>query len=87
MTLKDMDTLWAYAFATGSIPFFFAENPYFRRAIQILGGETKYELLHRTALRDKVLDEAEKCRDMVKKLVKVGQAEKSHSHLVLPLIC
>jgi hypothetical protein len=70
MTIKDVDTLFCHAFATGSVPFYFIENPYFRRAIELLGAG-QYNLLHHTTLRDKVLVEAQRCSDLVKRLVQV----------------
>lgn len=73
MTLKDLPTLLAYAFATSSIPMYFVENIYLRRYNELISDNTDYEMPHRWALTSKVKAEAKKAEEAVKTLVSVSR--------------
>ena len=60
-----------YSLATGSIPFVFVENPYFRQFVEVISGG-KYKLLHRTAIRDRMISESARCDKLVRQSIAVS---------------
>lgn len=84
MSMKDANTLLAWAFATSSIPFFVVENAILRRFIEIVSGGN-YELPHRTSIRTKVIHEGKRVEGLVKTIMNVSKTsypQSRHANLI-----